>query len=206
VKSRLPPALLLAAVITAGATACDSGVLMCACPASRAPIIVCGTQLTGRGPEPVPLLSLNARTGRVRRTPKRSIIPPPTTWAAVKNMTVDTITTGAKCTRAPLVTVKPLTAARTLAVARGRNGGIAGLTLAVISNTSIVVRAYLGRHLVGRLTVPGQMRPSTAPPAPAAVPARSPNPGPVPCGRPGRPGGQGAGSLFCLGPTTPAAR
>ena len=48
----------------------------------------------------------------------------------------------------------PLAAARTLAVARGNNGGIAGLILAQTSNTTIVVRAYRGHHRIGKATIP----------------------------------------------------
>jgi hypothetical protein len=198
VKPSLPPALLLVAVITTGATACEGGVWTCACPAARAPFLVCGTALNyhGKHMEPVLVLSLGGPTRRAASAPKRSAIPRLATWGVVKNRNAYAITTRAKCARAPVVTVKPRAAARTVVVARGSNGGIAGLTLAMVANTTIVVRAYRGRRLIGQLTIPRQSAPTPPPP----TPRQSPSPHSPPCGRLGD---QGAEPLYCLAPSAP---
>jgi hypothetical protein len=94
-------------------------------------------------------------------------------------------------------------AARTLAVARAKNGGIAGLILAQTLNTTIVVRAYRGHHLIGKATIP-----AVAPPAPAPPPPPSPSPSPtsVPCRRIGHLGDREPEPLYCLsGPILPQA-
>jgi len=198
VKPSLPPALLLAVAIATGATACEGGVWTCACPASYLPFVVCGTALNyhGKHMEPVLLLSLGGPRGRAASAPKRSAIPRPATWGAVKDRNTYAITTGATCARAPVVTVKPRAAARTVVVARGSNGGIAGLTLAMVANTTIVVRAYRGRRLIGELTIPRQSVPGTPPP----TPRRSPSPHSPPCRRLGD---RGAEPLYCLAPSAP---
>ncbi len=197
-KPSLPRALLLAVVITTSATACGGGVWTCACPASYLPFVVCGTALNyhGKHMETVLLLSLGGPTGRAASAPKRSAIPRPATWGAVRHRNTYTITTGAKCARAPVVTVKPRAAARTVVVARGSNGGIAGLTLAMVANTTLVVRAYRGRRLIGQLTILRQSAPTPPPP----TPRQSPSPHSPPCRRLGD---QGAEPLYCLAPSAP---
>ena len=114
---------------------------------------------------------------------------------------MDAITISTNCTHAPVVTVTPTSAARTLAAARGTNGGIAALILAQTSNTTIVVRAYRGHRLIGKVTIP-----PVVPPAPPPTPAPSPSPTSVPCRRAGHLGGQGPQPLYCLsGPFLPNA-
>ena len=101
-----------------------------------------------------------------------------------------------------MVTVTPLGAARALVVARGHNGGIAGLTLAQTTNTTIVVRAYRGHRLVGKVTIP-RVAP---PPPPPSAPPPSPTPTSVPCRRIGHHGTLGPQPLYCLsGPILPNA-
>ena len=200
-KSALPTALLLAAVVTTGATACGPGVYLCACPPNVFPLVVCGTFLNRHGSrlEPAMPLPLSARSRRVARAPAHSVIPRPAGWG-VKNIAMDAITISTNCAHAPAVTVTPLAAARTLAVARGTNGGIAGLILAQTSNTTIVVRAYRGHHLIGKVTIP-----AVAPPPPP-LPSPAPSPTPVPCRRAGHLGGRGPEPLYCLsGPILPQA-
>jgi hypothetical protein len=85
---------------------------------------------------------LGSPRAHVEHAPRRSVLPQPATWAAVRNRTIAAITISRNCDRAPVVTVAPAAAARALVVVRGRNGGIAGLTLAMLSNAAIVVRAY----------------------------------------------------------------
>jgi hypothetical protein len=112
------------------------------------------------------------------------------------------ITISTNCDRAPLVTVTPASAARTLAVVRARNGGIAGLTLAQTSNATIVVRAYRGHRLIGKATIPRVVAPAPPPPAPSP----SPSPTSVPCRRIGHHNGLGPQPLYCLsGPILPNA-
>jgi hypothetical protein len=145
------------------------------------------------------LLPMSARSRRVARAPAHSVIPRPAGWG-VKSIAMDAITISTNCAHAPVVTVTPLAAARTLAVARGNNGGIAGLILAQTSNATIVVRAYRGHHLIGKATIP-----TVAPPAPPP-PSPSPSPTSVPCHRIGHLGGQGPEPLYCLsGPILPQA-
>jgi hypothetical protein len=115
---------------------------------------------------------------------------------------VDAIIISANCDRAPVVTVTPPGAARTLVVAKGHNGGIAGLTLAQTTNTSMVVRAYRGHRLVGKVTIP-RVVPLAPPPA---APSPSPTPTSVPCRRIGHHGTLGPQPLYCLsGPILPNA-
>ena len=92
------------------------------------PLVVCGTFLNRHGSrlEPAVPLPLSARNRRVARAPAHSVIPRPAGWD-VKSIAMDAITISTNCAHAPVVTVTPLAAARTLAVARGKNGGIAGL-------------------------------------------------------------------------------
>src|SRR5713226_8196194 len=82
VKSALPTALLLAAVVTTGATACGPGVYLCACPPNVFPLMVCGTFLNRHGSrlEPAMPLPLSARSRRVARAPAHSVIPRPAGW------------------------------------------------------------------------------------------------------------------------------
>jgi hypothetical protein len=145
---------------------------------------VCGTFLNRHGSrlEPAMPLPLSARNRRVARAPAHSVIPRSAGWG-VKSIAMDAITISTNCAHAPVVTVTPLAAARTLAVARGNNGGIAGLILAQTSNTTIVVRAYRGHHLIGKATIP-----TVAPPAPPP-PSPSPSLTSVPCHRIGHLGG-----------------
>jgi hypothetical protein len=203
VKSALRTAVLLAAVVTTGATACGPGVYLCACPSGVVPLVVCGTFVNRHGSrlEPAVPVPLSARSRRVARVPAHSVIPRPAGWG-VKSIAMDAITISTNCAHAPVVTVTPLAAARTLAVARGKNGGIAGLILAQTSNTTVVVRAYRGHHLIGKATIP-----AVAPPAPPPPPP-SPSPGPtsVPCRRIGHLGDRGLAPLYCLsGPILPQA-
>jgi hypothetical protein len=199
VKSALLTALLLAAVVTTGATACGPDVYLCACPPNVFPLVVCGTFVNRHGSrlEPAVPVPLGARSHRVARAPAHSVIPQPARWG-VKSIAMDAITISTSCAHAPVVTVTPLAAARTLAVARGNNGGIAGLILAQTSDTTIVVRAYRGHHLIGKVAIP-----AVAPPPPP-LPSRSPTS--VPCHRISRLGGQGPEPLYCLsGPILPQA-
>ena len=130
-KPALRTALWLAAVVTTDATACGPGVYLCACPPNVFPLVVCGTFLNRHGSrlEPAMPVPLSARNRRVARAPAHSVIPRPAGWG-VKNIAMDAITISTNCAHAPVVTVTPLAAARTLAVARANNGGIAGLILA----------------------------------------------------------------------------
>ena len=123
-KSGLRTALLLAAVVTTGATACGPGVYMCACPPNVFPLVVCRTFLNRHGGrlEPAMPLPLIARNHRVAHAPTRSVIPRPAGWG-VTNITMDAITISTNCAHAPVVTVTPAGAARTLAVARERTAG-----------------------------------------------------------------------------------
>ena len=201
-KPALRTCLLLAAVVTAGATACQPGVYWCACPPNLFPRVVCGMFLNRHGTrlEPAMTLPLAARSRRVARAPAHSVIPRPAGWG-IKSLTVTAITISTNCERAPVVTVTPAGAARTLAVARAENGGIAGLTLAQTANTTIAVRAYRGQRLIGRATIP-----RVIPPAPPPTPSPSPSPTSVPCRRVGHLGGQGRQPLYCLsGPILPNA-
>jgi hypothetical protein len=201
VKSALRTALLLAVVVTTGATACGPGVYLCACPPNVFPLVVCGTFLNRHGSrlEPAMPLPLSARSRLVARAPAHSVIPRPAGWG-VKSIAVDAITISTNCAHAPVVTVTPLAAARTLAAAQGNNGGIAGLILAQTSNTTIVVRAYRGHHLFGKATIPAVAPPAPPPPSP------SPSPTSVPCRRIGHLGGRGPEPLYCLpGPSLPQA-
>lgn len=202
-KSALRTALLLAAVVTTGVTACGPGVYWCACPSNVFPLRVCGTFLNRHGTrlEPTMLLPLSARNRRVARAPAHSVIPRPARWS-VKSIAMDAITISTNCAHAPVVTVAPLAAARTLAVARGNNGGIAGLILAQTSNATIVVRAYRGHHLIGKATIPA-VAPPRAPPPP---PPPSPSPTSAPCRRIGHLGDREPEPLYCLsGPILPQA-
>ena len=201
-KSGLRTALLLAAVTTTAATACGPGVYMCACPPNVFPLVVCGTFVNRHGGrlEPAMPLPLSVRYRRVARAAARSVIPRPAGWG-VRNVTIDAITTSTKCAHAPVVTVTPASAGRTLAVARGTNGGIAALILAQTSNVTIVIRAYRGHRLIGKATIP-----RVVPPAPPPTPAPSPSPTSVPCRRAGHLGGQGPQPLYCVsGPILPNA-
>jgi hypothetical protein len=201
VKSALRTALLLGAVVTTGGTACGPGVYLCACPPNVFPLKVCGAFLNRHGSrlEPAMPLPMSARNRRVARVPAHSVIPRPARWG-LKSIATDAITISTNCAHAPVVTVTPLAAARTLAVARGNNGGIAGLILAQTSNTTIVVRAYRGHHLIGKATIPAVAPPAPPPPSP------SPSPTSVPCHRIGHLGGQGPEPLYCLsGPILPQA-
>ena len=192
-KSALRTALLLAAVVTTGATACGPGAYLCACPPNVFPLVVCGTFVNRHGSrlEPAMPLPLSARSRRVARAPPHSVIPRPAGWG-VKNIAMDAIIISTNCAHPPAVTVTPLAAARTLAVVRGTNGGIAGLILAQTSNTTIVVRAYRGHNLIGKVTIPAVAPPPPPPPPP------SPSPTPVPCRRTGHLGGRGPEPLYCL--------
>ena len=201
-KSGLRIALLLAAVVTTSATACGPGIYLCACPPNVFPLVVCGTFLNRHGGrlEPAMPLPLIARNHRVAHAPTRSVIPRPAGWG-VTSITMDAITISTNCAHAPVVTVTPAGAARTLAVARGKNGGIAGLILAQTSNAEILVRAYRSHRLIGKVTIP-----RVVPPAPPPTPSPSPSPTSVPCRRAGHLGGQGPQPLYCLsGPILPNA-
>jgi hypothetical protein len=167
---------------------------MCACPPNVFPLVVCGTLLNrhgGRLESALPL-PLSARNRRVAHVPTRSVIPRPAGWG-VTNITTDAITISTDCGHAPVVTLTPTSAARTLAVARGKNGGIAALIVAQTSNATIVVRAYRGHRLIGKATITRVVPPA---PPPAAPP--SPTPTSVPCRRAGHLGGQGPQPLYCL--------
>ena len=201
-NSRLRTVLLLAAVVTTGATACGPGVYMCACPRNVFPLVVCGTVVNRHGGqlESARPLPLSARNRRVAHAPTRSVIPRPAGWG-ITNITMDAITISRACGHAPVVTVTPTSAARTLAVARGTNGGIAALIVAQTANTTIVVRAYRRHRLIGTATITRMVPPV---PPPAAPP--SPTPTSVPCRRAGQLGGQGPQPLYCLsGPILPNA-
>lgn len=201
-KPALRSALLLAAVATTGATACQPGLTYCACP-GYFPVVVCGTLLTRSGThgETASPLQLSSRSRRVARAPARSVLPRPAGWG-VRNISMVAIAISKNCDRAPVVTVTPAGAARTLTVVRARNGGIAGLALAQTSNATIVVRAYRGHRLIGKATIPRVVPP--APPSPP--PSPSPTPTSVPCHRIGNHGGQGPQPLYCLsGPVLPNA-
>ena len=203
-KSALRTALLLAAVVTTGATACGPGVYLCACPSGVVPLRVCGTFLNRHGSrlEPAMPVPMSARNRRVARAPAHSVIPRPAGWG-VKSIAMDAITISPNCAHAPVVTVAPLAAARTLAVARGKNGGIAALILAQTSNATIVVRAYRGHHLIGKATIPAVAPPPPPPPPPPSPP---PSPTAVPCRRIGHLGDQEPEPLYCLsGPILPQA-
>ena len=202
-KPALRTALLLSAVVTTGATACGPGVYLCACPPNMFPLVVCGTFVNRHGSrlEPAVPVPLSARNRRVARAPAHSVIPRPAGWD-VKSIAMDAITISTNCTHAPVVTVTPLAAARTLAVARAKNGEIAGLILAQTSNTTIVVRAYRGHHLIGKATIPAVAPPAPPPPPPSP----SPSPTSVPCRRIGHLGDRGLAPLYCLsGPILPQA-
>lgn len=198
-KPALRTTLLLAAVVTTGATACAPGVYTCACPASRL-VVVCRTVLTRYNTSAVPL-RLGHRSRRVAHPPTHSALPRPAA-RGIKTIAIEAITISANCDRAPVVTVTPLGAARTLVVARGHNSGIAGLTLAQTTNTTIVVRAYRGHRLVGKITIPRVVPPAPPPPTPPP----SPTPTSVPCRRIGHHRPLGPQPLYCLsGPILPNA-
>jgi hypothetical protein len=203
VQSAMRTALLLAAVVTAGATACRPGVYGCACPPNVFPLVVCGTFVNRHGSRLEPAIRdpLLARNRRVARAPAHSVIPRPAGWD-VKSIAMAAITTSTNCAHAPVVTVTPLAAARTLAVARGTNGGIAALILAQTSNTTVVVRAYRGHHLIGKATIPAVAPPAPPPPPPSPTP----RPTSIPCRRIGHPGDREPAPLYCLsGPVLPQA-
>jgi hypothetical protein len=175
---------------------------MCACPRNVIPLVVCGTVLNRHGGqlESALPLPLSARNRRVADAPTRSVIPRPADWG-VTNITTDAITISTDCGHAPVVTLTPTNAARTLAVARGNNGGIAALIVAQTSNATIVVRAYRGHRLIGKATITRVVPPA---PPPAAPP--SPTRTSVPCRRAGHLGGRGPQPLYCLsGPILPNA-
>ena len=180
-KPVLRTAMLLAAVVT---TACAPGVYTCACPASYL-VVVCRTVLTRYNTSAVPL-RLGHQSRRVAHPPTHSALPRPA-GRGIKSIAMEAITISANCDRAPVVTVTPLGAARTLAVARGHDSGIAGLTLAQTTNTTIVVRAYRGHRLVGKVTIP-RVVPPPPPPTPTSVP----------CRRIGHHGTLGPQPLYCL--------
>jgi len=115
VKPALPTALLLAAVVTTGATACAPGVYTCACPASYL-VVVCRTALTRYDTSAVPL-RLGHRSRRVAHPPTHSALPRPA-GRGINSIAVHAITISANCDRAPVVTVTPLGAATCKLTAR----------------------------------------------------------------------------------------
>jgi hypothetical protein len=202
VKSGLRAALLVAVAVIA-ATACGQGTYLCACPKSVVPLVACGTVLNRQAGrlEPALPLPLSARNRQVAHAPARPVIPQPASWG-VTNITIDAISISTDCAHAPVVTVTPASAARTLAAARADNGEIAALILAQTSDATIVVRAYRGHRLIGKAIIPRVAPPALPPPAPPPPP----RPTPVPCRRAGHLGGQGAEPLYCLsGPILPGA-
>lgn len=193
-KSALRTAVLLATVATTGVTACAPSLIMCACPPDLFPLMVCGKFLNRDGTRLAPAMNLplRARARQVAHVPRHSVIPRPAGWG-VKNISMAAITITTHCDHAPVVTVTPAGAARTLSIARGKNGGIAGLVLAQTSNITIMIRAYRGHHLIGKATIP-RVIPARPPPTPPPSPSLIP----VPCHRLGPQGGQGPEPLYCL--------
>ncbi|HEY3684279.1 MAG TPA: hypothetical protein VGL93_14685 [Streptosporangiaceae bacterium] len=150
---RPPTTLVSAAVLATAATGCGPGT------GSRhiqVRTTICGTTLyTGVEARAAWPLRPAAGSGR---GPARSVLPaasptpPPGTG-------LEMVRTGG-CADAPVVTVRPARAARTLVVVHGANGGVAGLALATYGRT-LTVRAYTGGRLTGELTLPrgGDPRP-----------------------------------------------
>jgi hypothetical protein len=148
-------AVAAAAVIIAGAAGCarhtnpglgDVG----------PPLIVCGMVLAPGGGESVHVLDLHpvASGGPVSYAPERSALPPegPFPAGSAVGIVPVVVITARDCARAPVITVEPASAARTVAIARGANGGIAGIALATLPVTT-TIRAYRGHRLIGQLTL-----------------------------------------------------
>jgi hypothetical protein len=87
---------------------------------------------------------------------RHSVIPAWMTFAAAvdRRLRVILILTGTGCKNDPMVVVDPVTAFRTVAVARGRNGGVAAISLAELSDkVPTTVRAYRNGRLVGQIAL-----------------------------------------------------
>ncbi|GLY89692.1 hypothetical protein [Actinoallomurus iriomotensis] len=173
------------ALSCAALVACDRQPTSCSCPAAPSWTRICGTRLEG-GPgslrlDPSPPAK---RTGRVSSV-RHSVIPASMTFAAAvdRHLRVILILTGTGCKNDPMVVVDPVTAFRTVAVARGRNGGVAAISLAELSDkVPTTVRAYRNGRLVGQIAlnrpVPTAPPPSPPPPTPVVrTVCRKPIPG-----------------------------
>jgi hypothetical protein len=184
-------ALSCTALVACGQTACS-------CPAGASSMSVCGTRLYALGPTFTHLapISPTPTTPAGRVSPVgHSVIPASMTWAAAMERHLEgvRILTGAGCTNDPMIVVDPVTAFRTVAVARGRDGGIAGITLAELSGkVPTTVRAYRNGRPVGQVVlnppVPPAPRTPPPPPSPPIVhivcPTRAPGvPHPMICVR-----------------------
>lgn len=170
-------ALSLTALSCTALVACGQQPTSCSCPDARSPISVCGTRLDASGrtlPHLAPI-SPSPTTPAGRVSPVRhSVIPASITWDAAveRHLEVVPILTGAGCTNDPMIVVDPVTAFRTVAVARGRNGGIAAIALAELSDkVPTTVRAYRNGHLVGQIVLnqPVTTAPSPPPPPPTPI-------------------------------------
>jgi hypothetical protein len=148
---------MVTAVLATAGTACA--------PESRSvheptSFVWCGTTLyTGVGAlSPSRLHPVSGRPGG--QVPSRSVLPPAAA-SRPPGGRVELVITG-DCGTAPVVTVRPAGAARTLVVAHGANGGVAGLALATLGQT-ITVRAYQGGRLVRELPMPEGAAPAGLP-------------------------------------------
>ncbi|MFB9834901.1 hypothetical protein [Actinoallomurus acaciae] len=106
---------------------------------------------------------------------RHSVIPASMTWAAAmeRHLAVVRILTGAGCTNDPVIVVDPVTAFRTVAVARGRNSGIAGITLAELDDqVPTTVRAYRNGRPAGQIVLDQPV--TTDPPPPPLPPSPTP--------------------------------
>lgn len=135
---------------------------------------VCGTRLEAYGRTFTDLApnSQTPTTPTGQGSPVRqSVIPASMTFAAAmaRHLEVVRILTDTGCTNDPVIVVDPVTAFRTVSVARGRNGGIAGITLAQLSDkVPTTVRAYRNAHLVGQIVLNQPVTPP--PPSPPPLP------------------------------------
>lgn len=141
---------------------------------------VCGTRLDFGGgvAPPVVVMRLSAPGTTVADAPGHSVLPPvpPATGPQFPpgrphNLGALVVIVSRDCARAPVVTVEPVNAARAVVIARGTNGGIAGLTITT-SQVTITIRAYEGNRLVGQLALPEGLSPCL-PPVDSACPPGS---------------------------------
>jgi hypothetical protein len=140
-------------------------------PTTPPPITQCGTTLayTGGG-EGFLVVTLRPVASRsvVPSAPRRSLIPrPPHAPSPHGPSYLAVVLTSYRCADAPVVIVQPASEAWTMAVARGTNGGIAGLTLRTFGRT-IVIRAYANHRLAGQVALLHGYLASPPPESPAS--------------------------------------
>jgi hypothetical protein len=142
-----PTALTVSALLAAVDIACAPEARTVHRPAS---FVWCGTTLYRAVEGRVPWRLHPVSGDRSADAPSRSVLPAAAASPPPGGL-LEMVLTG-DCDTAPMVTVRPVDAARTLVIASGTNGGIAGLTLVTFGKT-ITIRAYRDDRLVGELTL-----------------------------------------------------